>query len=65
MGSTYVLGIKLSGWARWRGKREQIISHLAEFDWPMHLFIFATDGKLSELGARLKAVAASEVGFGR
>jgi hypothetical protein len=62
---TYVLAIELSGWARWRGKRQQIVSQLSQFDWPMHLFIFAIEGELAAFGTQLKAVAGSAVAFER
>jgi len=57
---TYVIGVELTQWARFRSRGPQIVKSLAQLNWPMHLFVCSIDANKA-ISAKLRSVPDSEV----
>jgi Zn-dependent protease with chaperone function len=58
---TYVLGVKLTWWARQRNRQQAIVDRLAQLEWPIHLMLCTLDGDHADYGATLQRVVGAKV----
>jgi Zn-dependent protease with chaperone function len=58
---TFVLGIELTGWARFRSQGPAIVGRLAKLEWPIGLFVSSMAGAYKPLKRKLRAVPGSEI----
>jgi len=56
---TYVIGVELTRWARFRSRGPEIVKRLAALEWPMHLFVCTVDGNKA-IGTAIKALPGAE-----
>jgi len=58
---TYVLGLKLTWWARQRNRQQDIVSQLARLEWPIHVMVCTLDGDYTDYGTKLQRVVDAQV----
>lgn len=58
---TFVLVVRLTWWARWRGRQNAVVDALANAEWPMHLFFFTDQGTFAKLAKRVRKLDGSRL----
>ncbi|WP_298231697.1 M48 family metallopeptidase [uncultured Azohydromonas sp.] len=57
-----VLGVRLSWWARRRGRQREIVKRLAALDWPVPLVVVTLDGRYAGMRKKLMQLGQARVG---
>ncbi len=58
---TYVLGLRLTWWARQRNRQQDIVNRLARLEWPIHVMVCTLDGEYGDYGEKLQRVDGAQV----
>lgn len=57
----WLIGVRLTRWARWRGRQREVVDRLAALGWPLPLMFVALDGTHAPLRPRFRALSGARL----